>query len=135
MGISSAPPNNIIRFQDGNSRSYGEVSHIIDLDCNKLQIGPILIVKVLKNLEERIKQFEKVEAFIKALDIAQVEHNRLLSFIPMEKVISLAAYHKLPAWTLGIHKPSFFVQSINNLVGLESQKLQINHSQDFEMST
>ncbi|MBW0529108.1 hypothetical protein O181_068823 [Austropuccinia psidii MF-1] len=70
MKISSTHPNNIIYFQDVNSRSYGEVSRIIDLDCNNLHIGPIIIVKVLKNLQERIKQFEQVEVFIKALDIS-----------------------------------------------------------------
>ncbi|MBW0463101.1 hypothetical protein O181_002816 [Austropuccinia psidii MF-1] len=89
MNISSGHPNSIIYFQDFNSRTYGAASCIIDLDCNNLHIGQILIVKVLKNVEERIKQFEKVEVFIKALDIAQVEHSRFLSFIPLEKVVSL----------------------------------------------
>ncbi|MBW0566263.1 hypothetical protein O181_105978 [Austropuccinia psidii MF-1] len=135
MKISSTQPNNIIYFKDVNSRSYGEVSPIIDLDCNNLHIGPIIIVKVLKNSEERIKQFKQVEVFMKALDIAQVEHSGFLSFIPMEKVVSLAAYRKLPAWTLGIHKPSFLVRSINKLVGLESQTLQIDGLHDFEMGT
>ncbi|MBW0478447.1 hypothetical protein O181_018162 [Austropuccinia psidii MF-1] len=117
--ISSLQPNNIIYFQDRNSNNYGQVSRIIDLGSPKLHKGPLILLKVLKKINKRSEEFEQVSAFLEALNIAQIGSDGSYDFIPMERIICLAAYRRLPAWTLGISKPSFFVRNINKLVGLE----------------
>ncbi|MBW0490399.1 hypothetical protein O181_030114 [Austropuccinia psidii MF-1] len=91
MKISANPPNNIIYFQDEDLKRYGEVSHIIDLECDKLHKGPIILLKTLKTFHTRANEFAPVNSFLEALKVSQVGHDGSFSFIPIEKVISLAA--------------------------------------------
>ncbi|MBW0530670.1 hypothetical protein O181_070385 [Austropuccinia psidii MF-1] len=134
MKISANQPNNIIYFQDEDLKSHGKVSHIIDLECDKLHKGPIILLKNLKTFNTRANEFAPVNSFLEALKVSQVGHDGSFSFIPIEKFISLAAYRRLPAWILGICEPNVFVRTINKLVGLKIQTLGDSASLDDAMS-
>ncbi|MBW0523414.1 hypothetical protein O181_063129, partial [Austropuccinia psidii MF-1] len=135
LNISSSCPNNLICFEDDKSIKYGLVSHIVELKSNWIQPGPIFIVKVLKSSEEREMNFKRVNFFIKSMDIVQVEESGLFAFVRINKIISLAAYRPLPAWSLGIKKPTFLVRVIHKLVGLETQNLWDNTFIEDAMNT
>ncbi|MBW0463811.1 hypothetical protein O181_003526 [Austropuccinia psidii MF-1] len=123
LKISTSCPNNVISFRNENATYFGEVIHIIDLANDQLHKGPLLVVKLLTKPELRESDFEPIEELLQRLDISQVVSNGLFSFISMEKICGLAAYRCLPAWTLGIQKPTLLVRAISKLAGLETQGL------------
>ncbi|MBW0582287.1 hypothetical protein O181_122002 [Austropuccinia psidii MF-1] len=126
LKISSSYPNSYISFNDEDMIKYGQVSHIIEPKHDQLHTGPIFIVKVLKPSEERGIGFEQVTLFLQELDVVQAEETGLFAFICIDNIISLAAYRPLPAWSLGIRKPTFLLRVINKLVRLEIQNLKNN---------
>ncbi|MBW0499084.1 hypothetical protein O181_038799 [Austropuccinia psidii MF-1] len=92
-------------------------------EWNALFNVSITLVKLLTKPELRESDFERIEELLQRLDILQVVSNGLFSFIRMEKICAFAAYRRLPAWTLGIQKPTLLVRAIIKLVGLETQGL------------
>ncbi|MBW0578052.1 hypothetical protein O181_117767 [Austropuccinia psidii MF-1] len=119
--VSKASPNNIIYLKDSLGEfKFGKVCHILDLECEDIHKGPVVLVQWLTNITMRMEGFEHLDSFLSTWKVNHLTLTNNLAFISISDILGLGAYCQLPAWSLGCQELSMLTIPINKLVGLES---------------
>ncbi|MBW0478540.1 hypothetical protein O181_018255 [Austropuccinia psidii MF-1] len=116
LKVSKNAPNNLIYIKPvlGEMR-FGTVAHILDLGCDEIHEGPVLLIRWLDNIKDYEMGFERLDFFLDSFNIKHLKFSNDLSFISSSEIVGLAAYRSLPAWALGCKDITMLVCPINKL--------------------
>ncbi|MBW0493840.1 hypothetical protein O181_033555, partial [Austropuccinia psidii MF-1] len=105
--ISKKPPNNIVQYQGcDNKSSFGSVLHILKV-LVKNERNTLIFIQ--QNDEQKYLPTQPLGVICKSLSIIHLKSMGNFEIVQPHKILGICAYRQLPAWSMGLKKPSMLV--------------------------